>query len=722
MCPALLAGALVFLTACGPPGPKALLEGERLIREGKPAAAIEPLKDATRHLPKNPQAWNHLGLAYHGAGFHTEAIGAYRRALTLDPNLVSVRYNLGCALLDSNQPAAAQNELMSYINLNARDPEGWLKLGAAQVRLQQYDVADRSVRQALSLNPRLPEAHNTLGMIQLRRGHLKESLPFFQSALQIQPNYAPALLNLALLYHQYLPVRTLEARRFALAKYREYLAVTPRPANWAAVQELATSLERELAPAPRPTPPAAVAQVQISTNLLTKGSNTVTSAVRPLVITPPALATPKPEPSTSEIRVATVTTPAKPAPPSPPKPVVSDVARFTPPTPTPAPTPPPPTPIVAVPVPRKPAPSFDPEISRVRSTEFPPPVSAVPTARNFEPPPVPVPPTPTPPTPPAPPAVTAFIPPPSPPPVVFRTTTITPSVPAPVPSLPRANPMPPTPAVPPTPPPVIDTTQYVPQAERVKITQAAPDRPGFWARNNPVNLFRSKPKTPPAVTPLDLNAPRRSPAATATAASTAKSPSPAVVAVITPPTPPKPAIVPVPASAPPVATPRYSYRNPSRPVPGNRAEAETHFFRGSAAHKQGDTVQALQSYRSAVSLDPAFFEAQHNLGTLAYDSGNLAESLMAFENALAINPRAANTRYNFAIALRKGGHHQDAATELTRALADEPRDVQGHFALANLYAQQLRQPQLAREHYDRVLLLNPNHSQAASIRAWLKEH
>lgn len=708
VCPALLAGALVLLTACGPPGPKALLEGERLIREGKPAAAIEPLKDATRHLPKNAQAWNHLGLAYHGAGFHTEAIGAYRRALTLDANLVSVRYNLGCALLDSNQPAAAQNELMSYINLNARDPEGWLKLGAAQVRLQQYDQGDRSVRQALSLNPRLPEAHNTLGMIQLRRGHLKESLPFFQSALQIQPNYAPALLNLALLYHQYLPVRTLEARRFALQKYREYLAVTPRPANWAAVQELAAGLERELAPSPRPAPPAAVAQVQISTNLVAKGSNAVTATVRPIVINPPVPPPLKPEPPSVENRVATATNLAKPAPPSPPKPAASELARFTPPAPAP-----PPTPTVAVPVPRKPAPSFDPEPSRGRTTEFPPPVLAVPPARTFNPPPTPAPPAPPPS---APPVVTAFIPPPGPPPVIFRTTAIAP-LPS-VPSAPRANPVPPTPPAPPT---VTDTTQYVPQAERVKITQAEKDKPGFWARNNPVNLFRSKPKSPPAVTPLNPDAPRRSatprPAATATA--TAKSPSPAVVAFVAPPTPPKPA--PAPAPAPPVTTLRYNYRSPARPAAGNRAQAETHFFRGSAAHKQGDSVQALQSYRSAVSIDPAFFEAQHNLGTLAYDSGNLTESLLAFETALAINPRAANTRYNFAIALRKGTHYQDAATELTRALADEPRDVQGHFALANLYAQQLRQPQLARQHYDRVLQLNPAHSQATSIRAWLKQ-
>ncbi len=715
--PVLLAGALVLLTACGPPGPKALLEGERLIREGKPAAAIEPLKDATRLLPRNPQAWNHLGLAYHGAGFPQEAVGSYRRALTLDQNLSSARYNLGCVLLEGGQPAAAQTELMGYVNLVPRDPNGWLKLGTAQVRLQQSEAGERSIRQSLSLNPRQPEALNALGMIMLRRQQLKESLAFFQNALQVQPDYGPALLNLALLYHHHVPGRNVETRRYALQKYREYLALKPRPANHAAVQELAAGLEREFAPASRP---AATAHVAVPTNLVAKASNAVAAAVGrasapkpapPVAVAkvdPPPVPVIKAEPPrvTNVVTISPKPAPPAPAPPAPPKPpVIPEVASV----PTPRPTPPPapaPAVTVAVPMPRKSAPGIDLEPSADSRPAFPPP----PATATVKPAPV----FPPPPAFPAVPAVSVAPPsapvtaanPTAPAPLITRTTTITP--------IPNLTPQPRT-----TPAPPADTTQYIVQNEPVKITAAEKEKPGFWSRNNPVNLFRSKPKSPPAVTPLGPPSAR----------STASSPAPRPA---TPASRPSPVIAMVPPASPfaapatppsaPVVTLRYSYRNPPRPPAGNRPEAETHFIRAAAAQKQGDSNQALQSLRNAVALDPGFFEAQHNLGTVALESGNLPEALTAFESALALRPGAANTRYNFALGLRKGAYHQDAATELLRALADDPGDVQGHFVLANLYAQQLRQPLAAREHYERVLALRPSHPQAANIRKWLRDN
>src|SRR5258706_10369196 len=78
---------IVALTACGPPGPRALLKGERLIREGKYEQAIEKLQQATQLLPRNAQAWNHLGLAYHANHQPLLAIRAYRQALPLVNNL-----------------------------------------------------------------------------------------------------------------------------------------------------------------------------------------------------------------------------------------------------------------------------------------------------------------------------------------------------------------------------------------------------------------------------------------------------------------------------------------------------------------------------------------------------------------------------------------------------------------------------------------------------------
>src|SRR5207247_10668383 len=96
-----LLSCLVLLAICGcaPPGPRALLKGERLIREGKYEQAILSLQQATRLLPKNAQAYNHLGLALHGNKQFAPALAAYRNALTLDHKLAAPHYNLGCLCL-----------------------------------------------------------------------------------------------------------------------------------------------------------------------------------------------------------------------------------------------------------------------------------------------------------------------------------------------------------------------------------------------------------------------------------------------------------------------------------------------------------------------------------------------------------------------------------------------------------------------------------------------
>src|SRR5262245_54524471 len=118
-------GLLLTMAGCTPKGPRALLDGERLLSEGKFAQAISRLTTATQHLPGNAQAWNHLGLAYHRAGQPAAALKAYEQARRCDANLVPVRFNLGCLHLEQNNPSAAIGELTAYTLLQRDSVEGW---------------------------------------------------------------------------------------------------------------------------------------------------------------------------------------------------------------------------------------------------------------------------------------------------------------------------------------------------------------------------------------------------------------------------------------------------------------------------------------------------------------------------------------------------------------------------------------------------------------------
>jgi tetratricopeptide (TPR) repeat protein len=165
--------------------------------------------------------------------------------------------------------------------------------------------------------------------------------------------------------------------------------------------------------------------------------------------------------------------------------------------------------------------------------------------------------------------------------------------------------------------------------------------------------------------------------------------------------------------------PTYAYLNPTAPRPGDRPGAEKFFNLGAQAHRDGKLTSAITEYLVAVKTDPAYFEAHYNLGLAAFEAGNLPRSLSAYEQALSIKPTDSNTRYNFALALQQAGHVRDAANELEILLTASPRETRAHLTLAQLYAQSLNQKSRAREHYQRVIDLDPKHPQATPIRVWL---
>ena len=66
------------------------------------------------------------------------------------------------------------------------------------MRAREPSAAEKSFNEALRLNPQSLEAMNGLGLAKLQRGRAAEAAQCFESALKQQPDYRPALLNLAI--------------------------------------------------------------------------------------------------------------------------------------------------------------------------------------------------------------------------------------------------------------------------------------------------------------------------------------------------------------------------------------------------------------------------------------------------------------------------------------------------------------------------------------------
>ena len=238
-------GAIIFLTfaifiaGCTPPGPRALLKGRKYLDSGDYAAAVEQFKTATTLLSTNAQAWNYLGVACQGAGQPDDAAKAYQHALLLDRDLSEVHFNLGCLWLEQNKFADAKTELTAYTLRRGNEPDGWLKLGAAQLHMNDLAGAEKSFSQAYYLNTNSPESLNGLGMVFAQRGHAHEAAQYFASAIHRQPDYADATLNLATVAQQ-----DLHDNKLALENYRTYLTlVPPHEKNWDAVNAIVAGLE-----------------------------------------------------------------------------------------------------------------------------------------------------------------------------------------------------------------------------------------------------------------------------------------------------------------------------------------------------------------------------------------------------------------------------------------------------------------------------------------------
>jgi tetratricopeptide (TPR) repeat protein len=258
-----LLAVAVILVACAPPGPRALVRGQKLLEAGKLPAAITELRTATTLLPTNAAAWNYLGVAYHRSGQWTNAVQAYSQALLFDRNLLEARFNLGCLWLEQERWDNARSEFTAYTLRRPNEAEGWLKLGSVQLRARDA-AAEKSFREALRVEANNVEAWNGLGMFFAQRNRGREAADAFTGALKLQTNYAPSLLNLATVLQQ-----QLNDRSGALQRYREYLSLQPRPADWASVNALVQALTP---PAVVP-PPATVKPTPVTTSSVATVSN-----------------------------------------------------------------------------------------------------------------------------------------------------------------------------------------------------------------------------------------------------------------------------------------------------------------------------------------------------------------------------------------------------------------------------------------------------------------
>ncbi|WP_404822270.1 O-linked N-acetylglucosamine transferase, SPINDLY family protein [Pseudanabaena yagii] len=151
------------------------------------------------------------------------------------------------------------------------------------------------------------------------------------------------------------------------------------------------------------------------------------------------------------------------------------------------------------------------------------------------------------------------------------------------------------------------------------------------------------------------------------------------------------------------------------------AESEIQNTQGIVFAQKDKLQDAILSFQTAISLNPAYADAYYNLGIAFSNVGDLEQAIVNFLATIALKPHHANALYNLGMTCSRQGKPEEAIAYLSQALTLTPEDIETHLALGNVFFEQNKWDE-ALKCYQAALEVDPNSSLAlCSIGATLGE-
>lgn len=158
-----------------------------LLAAGDYAALEAGAREALRDLPRNAVALKALGIALLRQGRAAEAVDPLRRALTVTPREPDLHLHLATALVGSGKAQEALASFRRAIALRARYPEAHALLGNALVGLGRADEAVLELRRAASMDADSATVQRDLARALTMAGRHEEAMGPLRRAQQLDP-------------------------------------------------------------------------------------------------------------------------------------------------------------------------------------------------------------------------------------------------------------------------------------------------------------------------------------------------------------------------------------------------------------------------------------------------------------------------------------------------------------------------------------------------------
>jgi Flp pilus assembly protein TadD len=210
--PVLIVLALGLLSGCGAAKQKAkppeIVEKKQKslmerFEEGSPLLDMTPSPMPWHSEEVAPDVTSHVNKAreYELAGKNLLAYNSYAKALSLDPDLLSLRLRMGEVLLKEKHDGRALGEFLLVLEEHPDHARANLGAGIASFNNREYDHSAVYFQKALAADAELDHAHTFMGMIHNYKRRFDQAAECFHSAALLAPNKHVNFNNLGLTYY-----------------------------------------------------------------------------------------------------------------------------------------------------------------------------------------------------------------------------------------------------------------------------------------------------------------------------------------------------------------------------------------------------------------------------------------------------------------------------------------------------------------------------------------
>jgi tetratricopeptide (TPR) repeat protein len=167
-----------------------------LYSKGQVKQVLTEASELLLKFPSSVDLYNITGAANQGLSKLEEAIQAYNKALSIDPDNATACNNKGSALKEQGKLEEAIDAYNKAIFIKPDYAEAHNNMGNALQEQGKLEQAIDAYNKAIFIKPDYAEAYNNMGIALKEQGKLEEAIDAYNNAIFIKPDYADACYNM----------------------------------------------------------------------------------------------------------------------------------------------------------------------------------------------------------------------------------------------------------------------------------------------------------------------------------------------------------------------------------------------------------------------------------------------------------------------------------------------------------------------------------------------